>query len=88
MIGKPFTSITDNECHTMKEMLKQPDRKEFEKAMGKEVQAMFDNQIWRMVPKHEMHNHYKILIKWELSTKGRKSCSFGHLNAKGVLVGL
>ena len=50
IIGQTFTSITGNECYTMKELLKQSDPKEFEKAMGKEVQAMFDNQTWRMAP--------------------------------------
>ena len=35
----------NNEIYTLKEMMKQPDRKNFEEAMHKKVQDMFDNQI-------------------------------------------
>eukprot|EP00957_Ditylum_brightwellii_P099665 7591989-Ditylum_brightwellii.AAC.1 len=32
-------------------MLQQPDRKDFEAAMYKEVKLMFDNEVWEKVPR-------------------------------------
>ena len=43
-------SVSGNEVYTYDQMLAQDDKKEFEKAMFKEVQAMFDNKIWENVP--------------------------------------
>ena len=51
----------NNEIYTLKEMMEQPDRKQFEMAMYEEVKAMFDNQIWEKVPKTSMHNYYNDL---------------------------
>ena len=39
-------------------MLLQPDRDEFFKAMQNEVQSMFDQKIWEVVPRREMKEHY------------------------------
>ena len=53
----------NNEIYTLKEMMKQPDRKEFEKAMHKEVQAMFENKIWEKVSRKSMDSYYYSLQK-------------------------
>ena len=53
------TSKTDNETYHLGEMLKQPDRHEFLKAMQAEVEAMFKQKIWKRVPKKLMLDHYK-----------------------------
>ena len=51
----------NNEIYTLKEMMEQPDRKQFEMAMYEEVKAMFDNQIWEKVPKTSMYKYYNDL---------------------------
>ena len=53
----------DNEVYTFKEMLKQPDRDQFESAMYKEVQSMFDNNIWMKVTRTSMLRHYHQELK-------------------------
>ena len=50
--------ILGNEVCTHDQMLAQEDKKEFEKAMFKEVQAMLDNKIWENIPHSEMKNYY------------------------------
>ena len=67
-IAQIFSAIStkpasDNETYTMKEMLQQPDREHFEAAMKKEVQAMFDNKIWEIVPRHQMNSYFDILSR-------------------------
>eukprot|EP00957_Ditylum_brightwellii_P130844 9980785-Ditylum_brightwellii.AAC.1 len=37
-------------------MMQQPDRKEFEAAMYKEVKHMFDNKVWEKVARKDMEN--------------------------------
>ena len=53
----------DNEVYTFKEMLKQPDKDQFEIAMYKEVQSMFDNDIWTKVTRTSMLRHYDQELK-------------------------
>jgi hypothetical protein len=53
-----YASQANNEVYTLKEMLLQPDKKEFFKAMQAEVQSMFDGDIWEVVPRSEMESHY------------------------------
>ena len=36
----------NNEINTSKEMIQQPDKREFEKVMQAEIKTMFDNQFW------------------------------------------
>eukprot|EP00957_Ditylum_brightwellii_P136188 10386195-Ditylum_brightwellii.AAC.1 len=55
------TEVADNENYTLKEVLQQPDRKDFDAAMHKEVKHMFDNEVWEKVPRREMHAYYKKL---------------------------
>ena len=53
-------------------MLAQDNRKEFEKAMFKEVQAMFDNKIWENVPRSEMKAHYNKLLAQGVDVKRKQ----------------
>ena len=53
-----LTSKANNEVYTLKEMLAQPDKMEFVKAMKQEVQSLFDEQIWKLVPRQEMTQYY------------------------------
>eukprot|EP00957_Ditylum_brightwellii_P080228 6102127-Ditylum_brightwellii.AAC.1 len=45
-IGQIFAAELSNENYALKEMMQQPDRKDFEAAMFKEVKHMFDNEVW------------------------------------------
>ena len=54
-------SVSGNEVYIYDQMLAQDDKKEFEKAMFKEVQAMFDNKIWENIPRSEMKAYYSNL---------------------------
>ena len=71
IMGQMYLSVKiDNEIYTLKEMMKQPDRKEFEKAMHAEVQAMFENEIWEKVSRKSMDSYYHLLRKnWFESKK-------------------
>ena len=70
IIGQMFVAgKTNNETYTFKEMLKQPDKIEFLRAMKKEVQAMFDDDIWEKVPRSEMLAYYKGLQKQGIDAK-------------------
>ena len=42
----------------MKEMLLQPDKLAFEKAMHTEVQSLFDMGVWTKVTRKHMHDHF------------------------------
>ena len=53
-----FSSQANNEVYTFREMLLQPDRDDFIKAMEVEVASMFDENIWEKVPRHEISAHY------------------------------
>ena len=52
------TSLANNEVYNLSEMLQQPDKLEFMKAMHEEVGSMFKEKIWRAVPKKEMLDYY------------------------------
>ena len=41
-----FSSKSNNEVYTLKEMLQQPDKDQFVAAMEKEVTSMFSHKIW------------------------------------------
>ena len=53
-----LSSQSLNECYNLKEMLKEPDRDLFMRAMEKEISSMFKEEIWKLVPKDEMLRHY------------------------------
>ena len=53
----------DNEVYNFNEMLKQPDRVQFEAAMYKEVKSMFDNDIWTKVTRTSMLRFYEKELK-------------------------
>ena len=53
-----MTSQVNNETYTLKEMLQQPDRDEFKEAMRVEVDSLFKEKIWEMVPRKQMKDHY------------------------------
>ena len=53
-----FSSQANNEVYTLREMLAQPDRDDFIKAMEVEVASMFDEGIWEKIPRREMTDHY------------------------------
>ena len=61
-----ITSKSNNETYTIKEMLKEPDKDEFLKAMNDEVASLFKKRIWKMVPRSEMKHHYN-----EMRMKGK-----------------
>ena len=54
-----LASQTDNEVYTLKQMMLQPDREQFVKAMETEVNSMFEESIWEMVPRSSMLEHYR-----------------------------
>ena len=45
------------------EILKQPDRVQFETAMFKDVKSMFDNDIWTKVTRTSMLSFYERELK-------------------------
>eukprot|EP00957_Ditylum_brightwellii_P201501 15325959-Ditylum_brightwellii.AAC.1 len=53
-------------------MLQQPDRKDFEEAMHKELKHMFDNDVWEKVPRSEIHAHYKNLRRKGVNVKRKQ----------------
>ena len=53
-----MTSQANNETYTLKEMLQQPDRDDFMEAMRKEVDSLFKEEIWAIVPRQQMKDHY------------------------------
>eukprot|EP00957_Ditylum_brightwellii_P167072 12718804-Ditylum_brightwellii.AAC.1 len=62
IIGQMIAAeVSDNECHTLKEMLQQLDRASFIEAMYKEVKLMFDNNVWEKLLRNKMHVYYKDL---------------------------
>ena len=62
----------DNEVYTFKEMVKQPDKDQFEISMYKEVQSMFDNNIWMKVTRTSMLRHYDQELKSGKDIKRKK----------------
>ena len=52
------TSLSSNEVYNLKEMMQEPDRERFEVAMHKEVSSMFEESIWKQVPRKEMRDYY------------------------------
>ena len=90
-----MTSKANNEVYTLKEMLKQPDRMEFLKAMKEEVQSLFDEQIWKLVPRDEMTQYYdsqrsegktiqreQIMMIWSFKRKRHPDGSFNKCKAR------
>ena len=49
---------SNNEVFTLKEMLAEPDREEFMKAMEEEVESIFREKIWKRVPRKLMEDYY------------------------------
>ena len=54
-----YTSQANNEVYNLREMLAQPDRQDFVKAMEEEVDSMFREKIWTTVPPKQMEAHYR-----------------------------
>ena len=54
---------TNNKRYNLKDMMKQPDKDEFTKAIEKEVSLFFKEDIWKMVPKAEMNQHF--MSQWK-----------------------
>ena len=90
-----LTSKANNEVYTLKEMLAQPDRSEFLKAMKDEVQSFFDEKIWTLVPREEMNKHYarqrakgtkidreQIMMIWSFKRKRNPDGSFKKCKAR------
>ena len=50
---------SSNEVFTLKEMLAEPDRDEFIKAMQDEVESIFKEKIWKRVPRKLMEEYYE-----------------------------
>eukprot|EP00957_Ditylum_brightwellii_P070994 5395653-Ditylum_brightwellii.AAC.1 len=72
IIGQIFAADLSNENYTLKEMMQQPDRKDFEAAMLIEVKHMFDNKVWKKVTRKEMENYYKQLRKQGINIKRKQ----------------
>eukprot|EP00957_Ditylum_brightwellii_P156686 11925859-Ditylum_brightwellii.AAC.1 len=53
-------------------MLQQPDRDKVKAAMVKEVQHMFDHEVWEKVPRSEMLEYYYTLRKMGIDVKRKK----------------
>ena len=53
----------NNEVYNFNEMLKQPDRNQFETSMYKEVKSIFDNDIWTKVTRTSMLRFYEQKLK-------------------------
>ena len=90
-----LTSKANNEVYTLKEMLAQPDRNEFLKAMKEEVQSLFDEKIWKLVQREEMTRHYnrqrekgitvnreQIMMIWSFKRKRHPDGSFKKCKAR------
>ena len=54
-----LSSQANNETYTLKEMVREPDKDKFIEAMEDEVASMFQEKIWKAVPKRIMTDHYK-----------------------------
>ena len=52
------TSNANNETYNIKEMLQQPDKMDFLKAMESEVASLFNKKIWALIPKSKKVQHY------------------------------
>lgn len=69
----PFSfssSASDNGTYTFKEMLQQPDAKQFILAMMEEIQAHEDNEHWEVVPRSSKPTNIKpILAIWSFKRK-------------------
>eukprot|EP00957_Ditylum_brightwellii_P171525 13058082-Ditylum_brightwellii.AAC.1 len=72
IIGQMLATKISNKMYTLKEMMKQPDRVDFEKAMYKEVKHMFDNKVWEKVPQKEMIDYYKSLKRQGIDVKRKQ----------------
>ena len=90
-----ITSKANNEVYTLKEMLQEPDRLEFLKAMKSEVTSLFEEKIWKLVPRQEMTKHYadqrtqgktidrqQIMMIWSFKRKRHPDGSFNKCKAR------
>eukprot|EP00957_Ditylum_brightwellii_P158952 12098205-Ditylum_brightwellii.AAC.1 len=59
IIGQIFAAELSDENYTLKELMQQPDRKDFEAVMFIEVKHMIGNKVWEKVPRKEMEDYYK-----------------------------
>eukprot|EP00957_Ditylum_brightwellii_P106617 8134314-Ditylum_brightwellii.AAC.1 len=72
IIGQHFSAELNNECYTSKDMMKQPNREDFEVAMHKEVKHMFDYQVRERVPRTEMLEYYRNLQRQGVDVKRKQ----------------
>ena len=64
ILGRIYLSGNINiEIYTLKEIMQQPDRAQFEKLMHEEIKAMFENNIWTKVSRQAMFTYYNGLQK-------------------------
>ena len=63
------STLSDNESYTMKEMLLQPDVKDFVVAMTDEIKAHEDNEHWEVVHRSKVGSHKTILAIWSFKRK-------------------
>ena len=76
-------------------MLQEPDRLEFLKAMKSEVTSLFEEKIWKLVPRQEMTKHYadqrtkgktidrqQIMMIWSFKRKRHPDGSFNKCKAR------
>ena len=54
-----YTSQANNEVYNLREMIAQPDKHDFVRAMEEEVESMFREKIWTTVPRKVMEQHYR-----------------------------
>ena len=67
-----FAASKDPDTMYYHEAMKEPDKKEFLKAMEKEVQSHTDNGVWELVRKEDVPNNQKILpAVWAMKRKRR-----------------
>eukprot|EP00957_Ditylum_brightwellii_P007745 586003-Ditylum_brightwellii.AAC.1 len=72
IIGHILSAEVNNENYTLKEMLQQPDREDFELVMYKEVKHMFDKKVWEKVPRAEMMAYYNTIRRAGINVKKKQ----------------
>eukprot|EP00957_Ditylum_brightwellii_P162696 12389159-Ditylum_brightwellii.AAC.1 len=63
-------------------MMQQPNRKDVEAAMIKEVKHMFDNKVWEKVPRKAKEDYYKQLKKQGINIKRKQLMSMWSFKRK------
>eukprot|EP00957_Ditylum_brightwellii_P167191 12727319-Ditylum_brightwellii.AAC.1 len=69
IIDQILSAELSNECYMLKEMMRQPNRTDFEADMCNEVKHMFDNQVWNKVTRIEILEYYRNLQRQGVDMK-------------------